>query len=366
MDKSLLKELFFDLNDNFDVFFEKIIEYTNPENILKQSKTQNTNYYLEFKKIAFALYEKEFNTSSKKKMKFITSFLKHKFLLGSDDFNKDTYMQSAGELSVINFFLRNFNNDFEYEPKNVNGKESECRVKYKNFKFNIEVKCPTIKEIESLKAVAYHRTAEKGMRKFVDKVNTKKEGFINEVKRREEALFDYLSGANEKFLDENEGKEINILFVCLDEAFNFDLWEVYLVREVYGYFGENPEHINQEKYGYDITSSYDKVDLVVFSNLFNSHYYCLDNPVINPWSLEKHFNLIYTNSHRRIDNKFKRNGIIQFRYEILNNLNHKFIEFKDKKLKKDNQLFIPSMIWQFNQTLKNQNLIFFNENKRES
>lgn len=351
MEACLLKKLICFLQKNFEEFFEELLKITSEENYIKRAKEENEIYYNEFKDIIYLIYLKEFDVSNKKRRKFITSFLKHKFMLGDSNFNKNQFIQSASELSVINFFMKKYKDSFEYEPKNASKNLSECKIKYKNNIFNIEVKCPTIQEIKSLKTVAYHRQSEKKMKDFIENINEKKTDFIKEVKRREETLYDFLVGADSKFLGESDGTEVNVLFVCLDKSISFDFWEVYLNREEYSYFGIRPEHINS-KYNDGLKQSYEKVDLVVFTNLFNSHYYNFKERILNPWNLEEHFNIIYTNPHRKIQNKKNIEGIILFRYEILKNVNVELKRFMEKTLYRKKYLFLPTIIWQLDQNFK--------------
>ena len=103
-------------------------------------------------------------------------------------------------------------------------------------------------------------------------------------------LKDYLLSAHSKFNPKVRENELNVLLICCSDQMDMQKWFHYMAG-VSGLFQYGSFH-NQEEYN--------RVDVVVLTNLYHRHYEYWKKPKIsNHWDLESSFNLIFSNPFRK-------------------------------------------------------------------
>lgn len=277
------------------------------EHFLYIAKQNNHEYYKQFEKM-IKLLELKIDRES------LNSLIENDLQI-SKPFIKKQYLQFAVESTINYFFARNFD-EFIYEKQSdISSKDVDCQISYKNFEFNIEVKCPEI--IEQGEKVIYgqigHRTDryEEMLNKMNDIKSLTKGNFdfklpieVGGASSKDLTLYTYLCDLHKKVGSNNENK-VNILFVSLYNKHNFSEWYRYLML---------PEGLFT-KTSFKEKRDYENVDIVVFTSTINSHAnYEITN--INSWKLEDQFNFMIINPHSKYK---KEKGIKIFEREILKN-----------------------------------------------
>lgn len=199
-------------------------------------------------------------------------------------------IQFFSEVAVVNYIMRNYAEEFKYEP-NYNGKKNpECSFKYKGRTINIEVKCPDYTnrtEQESgeklnVQLMNYFPHIEDAY-DICKKIGQLQNREIEIIKPIDNKLKDYLESSNEKFPDSGTSY-FNILVIALNKISDMDEWYNYL----FGYAGAftTKPHISVD---------YSRIDAVLLTNLQYGHdLFDIDHD-INPWYLENYFSFLLLN-----------------------------------------------------------------------
>lgn len=288
------------MKDMFDVIDDiKEALKTHPDHRL--NKTQD--YFANFSKRISEIQERTMILSSKaKRRKLLT-----KLQLGKVS-DLQQYYQAVCEIMLWSWFAEQ-GYKFETDKKisDENHSDVDIQVRYDDWTFNIEVKCPIVQasaEKGSLVLSAPFRTVEK------NKFDEKMESFCREVlepaiqktdsgfkdirieKNNDNKLVEYLRSAQTKFKNSDE-KTLNILFVGLPLN-QMEYYYGYLKNGYTGIFtGRNPIMRAEE---------YNKTDIVVLSSMVEGHLYC-DNSY-DPWDLKNYFNLFLRNPHTNTPAKY--------------------------------------------------------------
>ncbi|QBF26781.1 hypothetical protein EXN22_14170 [Pseudomonas tructae] len=203
------------------------------------------------------------------------------------------YLQAAVELTVCTHYALNFPSDFVYEDKVVPPRDVDCSFRSEGYKFNVEVKCAdytTKQEIDSgsqfiIRAIGrmpdYNDTVAQLQETFASGGNSLTKGLHMDNK-----LKDYLCDAHEKFPDETDLSQYNVLVVGCDDAWDMQQWEGYLTGQQ-GMFTED-SFVDPARYG--------NVDLVVLTNLYHRHKSVTDKDKLEGhWTFANAFSLLYEN-----------------------------------------------------------------------
>lgn len=275
---------------------EEIIKKISDNNhyILK-SKNDKAEYYDDFSRVISILKEKLTE-------KEYTDLLVNKLQIKDTTFDEKAFIQIACETTVNAYFAKNYKDSFEYEVQvNPNNKKNvECQFKENDFKYNVEVKCPnftnkeTIDEMNAFKFGTFGRVEDyKEMMDELSETMTeaqKSKGEevkpLVESKKMDNNLKDFLILANEKFNPNSDETEVNILFVCGDDANDIQNWHYYLFAPR-GLFSNN-SFCDKEQYN--------QVDVVVLTNLYHRHHKYNDKSHLKfNWTLDSAFILIFSN-----------------------------------------------------------------------
>lgn len=273
---------------------------------LKIAQNEKSQYLQEFFSAIEILHDK---LDSKK----IKSILKDKLLLREGHFDVKKFIQGACEISVASYFAEkeNFNVDVEVNPQNK--KDVDCQFSSNGFKYNIEIKCPTFDKKEKI-------DLENGLKlQSVGRINnyndisfflgnilteTTNKPFHNK-KKMDNNLKDYLLSAHDKFNDNCQDSELNILLIGCDDEYDMNQWADYLTKRQ-GLF---------TPYSYVNNQLYNNVDVVVLTNLYFKHHNFHTKRVRESWSLNNTLNLSITNPFPKTA---KNPAIISFHNEIKN------------------------------------------------
>ncbi len=300
----------------------ELVENCDSSHYLKRSKENKNAYFQKFVNTILTI-------ENKLSIKQLNDLLDNKMLL-KQNFKDFVYIQSATELSVNLFFYNLSPSTFEYEIKMNpdNKKDIDCQVEIEHIKYNIEVKCPDLEDKlnvsdDTLKVsfgtrMPNHDKVLKDVKSITANIlNSSKSSYkktIN-VKRDDNKMKEYLIGAHKKFID-NDG--LNVLIVPLNSPESFDEWLAYLIEPNAGLFTDK---------SYISVSKFNKVDIVVFTNLVNSHLNYNKSPISNPWDFSKHFNIVQCNPYRLRD---KKEAILKFYKNLIPNYSDDFAKhFKE-------------------------------------
>lgn len=270
------------------------IEKTSKSHILHTEKANNSKYYHDLQKV-ISILEKGIEYRD-----FI-HIVKDKLQLGKSIFNYKQYIQSAAEITVVAYFLDLSPNSFRYEPKlNINSnKNVECQITHHGIKYNIEVKTPEYSTQEkqndssSIKIKSYGRYD--NYQEISDHLkpffNNQSKNLYNgkgaiDKKRMDLNAKDYLIQSQEKFPKEADRENYNILIFCLDDADSIEDW--------YGYFTNYQGFFTKQSF--IPHSKFDKVDSVVFTNLYYKHNR-RKKQSNDSWSFPSSFNLNVPNRY---------------------------------------------------------------------
>lgn len=192
----------------------------------------------------------------------------NKLGLKDDSVNEVTYMQSAVELTVCAHFARFFPDCFVYEEKVNPPKDVDCTIRVGGYKYNVEVKCADFSKKHAIDESDGFKIGALGRMEDYDELVTNLENLfssdghvLSRQRHMDNNLKSFLTSAHEKFAPKSPDNELNVLVVGCDDAMDMQKWHSYL----YGAQGLfTPE-------SYTETSAYDRVDLVLLTNLYHRH-----------------------------------------------------------------------------------------------
>lgn len=311
--------------------------FLDENHILNISKSNKTQYYMSFIDMINFLKTK---IEDKKLQALIENDLQV-----LKPFIEKQYFQYAVESTVNYYFSRNFDK-FEYEKKSeISNKDVDCQISYKDYSFNVEVKCPelTKKENDIFYAQIGHRT--ENYEKLIKKMNEIKMSINGEKKMKlptekggasskDLIFYDYLCDTHKKS-GNNSSNKINVLIISLYSRYSFNEWYNYLFLPG-GLFTETSFR-NQ--------NDFKNVDIIVFNNSINYHVNHKDLEY-NPWNLEEHYNFIVVSPFSEFN---KSEGIQIFEKEILkNNKRRDYDSYFNRELnkvyKKNNEIILEHLI----------------------
>ena len=292
------------------------------------------------------------------------NLIKSKLQIRADQFNEAGYIQTACELTVMNDFINDERFEFLYENKVTPPKDVDFTLQFEGIKYNIEIKCPSFKEIsKSINDISLTFTNR------APTIDSKNEVF-NDIKSRLEqhgkktieeknldnTLKGFLESVQEKVLSSSQ-KDVNILVVCCDDAESMHIWRGYLFGWQ-GFFTDN---------SYIEHSSFDRVDYVLLTNIYHRHHHFFEKNLISKhWSLSSSFNLLYPNKYSKRNKTVDGDIDLKKMNGIFNNHNYDFETYlRDKNdLPKDEAYEIKEMIlgiaW-YADKFKEKGLYYFNK-----
>lgn len=277
----------------------------NLENLVQQSIDDNSHYLLKallerrnyFDGFEHAIRALESKVDENK----INRLLTEKLQIRKGKFREQSFVQMACETTVNSYLAEHYSQSFQYEPRcnPSNSMTVECSFEYKDFRYNVEVKCPDLEETErqrkqdanKLSALGRLSSAEE-LVQFVDLLEQQRR--INDVdvkpfvaiKNNDNKMKDFLCHANAKFNPKNPENEINIVAVCCADPMDMQQW--------FSYLGGSQGLFTEESFGDRL--DYCKVDLVFLTNLFHRHYLYFDKVEISDnWALDGALSLVFSN-----------------------------------------------------------------------
>lgn len=254
----------------------------------------------------------------------------------SSEFNEAQYLQAACETSVAASIAREFPEHFQYEPKLNPPNDIDCSFEIEGFKFNIEIKCPDYTKLHEQRGRDIFSIGAFGrMPEYTSTADDLKELFSKGDKSLEvqphmdNKLKDYLLSAHKKFSTITTSSELNVLFVCCDDAMDMQKWFFYM-------FGM--QGLLTPK-SYWSVKQYSNVDAVILSNLYHRHHnYFSKKDIDAHWCLANSFNLIFKN---RSVNKGKDAAICKL-VDLIPNFSREIMEYECSEI---NQYFrIPAFV----------------------
>lgn len=191
-----------------------------------------------------------------------------KLSLETSPVSEQAYIQSAVELTVCAHYARFYSDEFIYEEKVNPPKDVDCSVRIDGFKYNIEVKCADFVKKELVdKASGFKIGAMGRLDDYAQLVEQLQELFssdghvLSEQRHMDNNLKTFLVSAHSKFAAVTPDNELNILIVACDDAMDMQKWHSYL-------FGVQGLFTNDS---YADRAAYDRVDMVVLTNLYHRH-----------------------------------------------------------------------------------------------
>lgn len=237
------------------------------------------------------------------------------------------FYQLIAEIVIGNHLINNFKDSYKSEVKLIEGKKTDVdyQIKYKDITYNIEIKCPNLRKKDeyyknksTLKSSILSRfeTIEES-NKFKDEIkeeiidpiiensNYKFEGY---GKLEDNKVNDFLSSCQKKFPESVDFNHLNVLIIALDSPMDIFEWNHYFTNELTGFFA-NP---------YISPKEFNKVDIIVLSNLVAGHRNLKKLKEFQSWEIDNYFNYFLVNAFSKKmkeSNKFTINNI----YNVLKN-----------------------------------------------
>jgi len=275
--------------------------------------------------------------------------LHKKLQVSKSNINEAQYLQAVCELTVCLYFAKNYQSTFIYEDKVNPPKDVDCSFRNDQTKYNIEVKCADFTVVEKVKNQDSFKVSALGrMDEYPDLITTLKDVFesseqkLTPYKHLDNRMKDYLIGAHDKFSDENYENIVNVLWVCCDDVMDMTNWTSYLTG-IKGLL---------TKASFHDTSTFNKVDMVVLSNLHHRHAKYQDKTNIsNHWDMSSSFNIMFCNPGRKSN---KENAIKNF-YNIVPNFSKEVSNYSIS-----GELDALKLSMYVNQELRSKGLHFFN------
>lgn len=217
----------------------------------------------------------------------------NKLGLKSDNVSEQAYIQAAVEVTVCAHFARFFSDGFIYEDKVNPPKDVDCSVQVGGFKYNVEVKCADFSKKQAIDESDGFKIGSLGRLSDFDSVVKGLESLfssgghvLSRQRHMDNNLKDFLVSAHEKFAPETPDNELNVLVVGCDDAMDMQKWNSYL----YGTQGL----FTLESYA--DTTTYDRVDLVLLTNLYHRHKDpALKDKLSGHWQLSEAFCVLCQN-----------------------------------------------------------------------
>lgn len=268
------------------------------DHYLVKSHTETHNYFNEFldaaKILKPLLTDKEFEFWCAEKM-----------LLKQQAFSEKTFIQYVVETSVVRFFGEKFPTNFKVEAKinPTNDKDVDCQFTDGGYTFNVEVKCSDFVSKEKIdnkdgfKFGTIGRLPDRGeeakkvISSALDEGLTKKGEALKphlSSKNMDNNLKEFLELTHEKVKPTPNENEVNVLVVGCGDDRDIQNWVNYLWA---------PEGLFTSQSFAD-RDKYKNVDFVVLTNQYFKHNKYFEKRVIDSWSIEKCFNLIFPNPYR--------------------------------------------------------------------
>ncbi|WP_434707122.1 hypothetical protein J3P75_14125 [Pseudomonas sp. R1-1] len=192
----------------------------------------------------------------------------NKLGLKFDNVSEQAYIQAAVEVTVCAHFARFFPSGFVYEEKVNPPKDVDCSIRAGEFKYNIEVKCADFSKKHAIDDSDGFKIGSLGRLGDYDSIVADLEDMfsscghtLSRQRHMDNNLKSFLISAYEKFAPGTPKSELNILVVGCDDAMDMQKWYSYL----YGAQGLFTLE------SYSDTSAYDRVDLVLLTNLYHRH-----------------------------------------------------------------------------------------------
>jgi len=220
--------------------------------------------------------------------------LQQKFFIPDDtQFTEHAYLENASELTVASYVRSRGVSDFDTE-RNVNQsnpKDVDVYYRVGSTRVCLEVKCPFEEPLVAYPpfTVLPGGHAPGGlepMRNFVQRANTQFPNAFQEGKNPEMRLKDALVYANQKFRQNPDMDELNLLFVACGDFTRMSEWHGNLMGAG-GFFTGDSFHP---------PDTYRKVDCVILSNLKYRHSVAFNFPA---WSLDDVLLIPIINPHGR-------------------------------------------------------------------
>jgi hypothetical protein len=307
------------------------IEQTAKENPLCTSRLTGDGYFDGFLHYIFNPLNSELSCKNMK------AVLTEKLQLGKQTFDEQQYLQGATELTVIAKFHSVLHDHFGYEEAVEQGKKKqpECILKANGFTLNVEAKCPDLSksriplvkqngmesvELNSFGRIPDYPSYSKKLAEDLAEFNP--ELSVHQKKNKDNTLKDFLYSAHDKFVDNRDESELNILVVSLGDIHNQSAWYGYLVAYG-GAFKKEPLFVDPQKFS--------RVDAIVYTNLQYRHknHVKIEN---SPWSFDDAF-CIFSSSPYRQSNK---EAPIRFLSGILKSHTEDLLKYKKSKEYKTN------------------------------
>ena len=269
------------------------------DHYLVKSRQDKSHYYDEFLETAAILK----SVMTDKEFKF---WLTEKMLIKQQAFLPKTFIQYAVETATVRYFAEKHNENLKVEAKinPNNDKDVDVQFTDKSNLYNIEVKCSDFvakEAIDSQDAFKYETVGRIPDRQETKEVISKAldEGMEKkgeqtkphlDAKNMDNNLKGFLELAHEKFNPTTNENEVNILLVGCDDERDIQKWHYYLFADQGLFTSES----------YADRTKYNNVDLVVFTNQYFKQNEYYSKKVKNSWTLEKSFNLVFSNPFRQL------------------------------------------------------------------
>lgn len=227
-----------------------------------------------------------------------SDLLYKKLMLERADADQGAYIQAACELTVCAWFAfiaRQTCGKYVYELKLSPPKDVDCALWYKEYQFNIEIKCADYskqRQIVTSSNFVVHGLGR--LTDYSDLVGNLQQLFDGAVEpatvgashHMDCKMKDYLLSAQEKFGSDIEQHHLNVLFVAVDCQMDMTKWIAYL---------NGPQGLFTDE-SFEAPDNYKNVDLVVFSNLYHRHSDLEKKSRISQhWALHEAFNFAVVN-----------------------------------------------------------------------
>lgn len=255
------------------------------------------------------------NTTKKSKA------LMNRLQLSNNNINQ--YYQGISEI-MFEFFSMKNNLEFVTEKKLRNDRNTDIDIQViKNgYTFNFEIKTPEIRETAEgkLQVNTSFRSSSKSdleqvklflETELIKPLLAQQSDYTDYEysKINDNKILDYLKSAQEKVIC-SDSKTLNVLVLSLCTNEMQDYWD-YLYNSFSGLFTDVT---------YDCHSNYDKVDVVLITNIVSGH----QNGVTGAWDLKNYFNLFLPNPYCK---KFSGNSWEGIYSELLDLIPNHTIEF---------------------------------------
>jgi hypothetical protein len=262
---------------------------TSDDHVLK--KMWETEYGLGFKNL-ISNYVKL--VDSKKGLNNLMGklFLKQSTL---DTSQKNQYIQTASEVTVVNYFATNYPEFFVLEPKltGQNNNDVECQFQFNGLKFNVEVKSSSY-ILDKKKSDSNFQLQIKGhLNEYKELFESMKTVLPNtELEKRFDNNFkSHLCSAQSKLPVDNNINHCNVLILACNDSEDIQNHYDYLFATE-GFFTSN---------SFLSHSEFNLVDIVFLTNLFFKHNSDIENPKLDnqSWQFEKSFIVGFRNPFRK-------------------------------------------------------------------